>query len=266
MPPGGGGARLALGLEYDGRPFSGWQTQPDRSAVQDGVEHALAAFSGQRVATICAGRTDAGVHATGQVVHADVAVERPLQGWVRGVNRFLPATIAVRWARVVPDTFHARYSAIARRYDYWLYDDPVRSPLATGRSGWVTRRLDVDAMQLAGRLLLGRHDFSAFRAAECQAASPVRDLFELGVVRRGAYVVVHLLANAYLQHMVRNIVGCLVYVGIGRRAPGWLAEVLAARDRRLAAPTFAAAGLYLSDVRYPAAFGLPGADPLRVAP
>jgi len=252
--------RLALGLEYDGRPFNGWQTQPDHSAVQDAIERALATFIGQRVATICAGRTDAGVHATYQVVHADVAVERPLQSWVRGVNRYLPPTVAVRWARRVPDAFHARYSAVARRYDYLLLDDPVRSPLATGRSGWVTRPLDVESMQIAGRLLVGRHDFSAFRAAECQAASPVRDVFEIGVMRRGAFVVVRTVANAYLQHMVRNIVGCLVYVGIGRRAPGWTAEVLAMRDRRLAAPTFAAAGLYLSGVDYASEFGLPTPD------
>jgi tRNA pseudouridine38-40 synthase len=237
--------------------LSGWQTQPDRSAVQDSVEQALAAFSGVPLATTCAGRTDAGVHATAQVIHADVGLERAMFSWVRGVNRFLPPAIAVRWARAVPDSFHARYSAIARRYDYWLFNDPVRSPLAAGKTGWVTRALDVAAMQVAGRLLVGRHDFSAFRAAECQSASPVRVLYQVAVSRCGPYVAIRTVANAFLQHMVRNIVGSLVYVGIGRKPPGWIAEVLAARDRNLAAPTFAACGLYLSGVHYPAQFELP---------
>ncbi len=252
--------RLALGLQYDGTSFSGWQTQPDGRAVQDALEGALRQFIGVAVATTCAGRTDAGVHATYQVVHFDTEVERPLQAWVRGVNRFLPHTLAVRWARVVPSDFHARYGALARRYDYWILNDPVRAPLVHGRAGWVFRPLDVVPMQQAATLLSGRHDFSSFRSAECQAKSPVRDVREFTVVRAGQFVHVRIVANAFLHHMVRNLVGTLVYVGSGRQPAQWAAEVLAARDRSRAAPTFSAAGLYLTYVEYDRALALPPAD------
>lgn len=249
--------RLALGLEYDGSRFSGWQTQPGATAVQDALEAALQQFSGEAPATVCAGRTDAGVHATCQVVHFDTAVERPLHSWVRGVNRYLPTAVAVRWARSVPATFHARYSATARGYDYWILNDPVRSPLAHGRAGWVFRPLDEHAMQQAATVLIGRHDFTSFRSAECQAASPVRELSVLEVTRFGPWIRVRAVANAFLHHMIRNIVGLLVYVGAGRHAPEWSRIVLEARDRRVAAPTFAACGLYLTQVDYDPVFGLP---------
>lgn len=249
--------RIALGLEYDGRGFTGWQTQPGGTAVQNALERALHAFAGAAVPTICAGRTDAGVHASYQVVHIDPPVERPLSAWVRGVNAFLPPAIAVRWSRGVPDAFHARFSATARRYDYWLLDDPVRSPLAAGRVGWVFRPLDAAAMQAAAQTLLGEHDFSSFRAAECQAASPVRELRQLDVQRCGRLLRVRVSANAFLHHMVRNLVGTLVYVGTGRRPVDWPAQVLAARDRSVAAPTFAADGLYLTHVQYDPTFDLP---------
>jgi tRNA pseudouridine38-40 synthase len=249
--------RLALGLQYDGASFNGWQTQPDGGSVQDAVEAALRQFTGTAVDTTCAGRTDAGVHATYQVVHFDAEVERPLQSWVRGVNRFLPHTVAVRWARVVPATFHARYGALSRRYDYWILNDPVRSPLAHQRAGWVFRPLDVPAMQRAAALLTGTHDFSAFRSAECQARSPVRDVRLLEVERSGQFVHVRIVANAFLHHMVRNLVGTLVYVGSGRQPVDWVREVLAARDRARAAPTFPAAGLYLTHVEYDRTLDLP---------
>ncbi|HTT13430.1 MAG TPA: tRNA pseudouridine(38-40) synthase TruA [Burkholderiaceae bacterium] len=252
--------KLALGLQYHGAALCGWQTQPNGQSVQDAVERALLHFAGTPLATICAGRTDAGVHATYQVVHVETAIERPLQAWIRGVNRFLPHTIAVRWARSVPPTFHARYSALGRRYDYWILNDPVRAPLALDRAGWVFRPLDLAAMQRAAALLTGTHDFSSFRSAECQAKSPVRDLRLLTVERSGSLLRIRAVANAFLHHMVRNIVGALVYVGTGRHEPQWVAQVLAARDRARAAPTFAAGGLYLTHVEYDPVLDLPPPD------
>ncbi len=249
--------RIALGLEYDGRPFTGWQTQPGGTGVQDAVERALAQFVGAPVSTICAGRTDTGVHASYQVVHLDTTVARPLQSWVRGVNRYLPEAVAVRWARTVPDDFHARFGARSRQYDYWLLNDVVRPARLAGRVGWVFRPLDVAAMRIAAAALVGTHDFSSFRAAECQAASPVRDVQALTIERYGRLVRVRIRANAFLHHMVRNIVGALVYVGVGRQRPQWMAEVLAARSRAAAAPTFAAAGLVLSHVQYDPSLDFP---------
>ena len=257
--------RLALGLQYDGSAFHGWQTQADRHTVQDTLEEALARLAGAPVPTICAGRTDAGVHATCQVVHIDPPAVRPLGAWVRGVNSFLPQAVAVRWAAAVPPTFHARFGATARRYDYWLLNDPVRSPLLAGRTGWLARPLQLAPMREAAALLVGRHDFSAFRSAECQAASPVRELRELAIERFGNLLRFRLVANAFLHHMVRNLVGTLVYVGLGRQPPRWVADVLQGRDRGAAAPTFAAAGLYLTGVEYDPAFGLP-APPDEIAP
>jgi tRNA pseudouridine38-40 synthase len=253
--------RVALGLEYDGTGFAGWQTQKDGSGVQDAVEAALRSFIGQPVPIVAAGRTDAGVHATGQVVHLDSPVRREQGAWVRGINRFLPRTIAIRWAREAPDQFHARFSAIGRAYEYWILNDPVRSALHDHRTGWVFRPLDVGAMQTAAHALVGTHDFSAFRSAECQAASPVRELRRFEVERLGRLVRVQVAANAFLHHMVRNLVGTLVYIGVGRRPPQWAGEVLATRDRAAAAPTFAACGLYLTQVEYDRALDLPiGAD------
>jgi tRNA pseudouridine38-40 synthase len=249
--------RLALGLQYDGSAFHGWQTQPDGCTVQDAVEHALAQLAGTAMPTVCAGRTDAGVHATYQVIHVDPPVTRPLTAWVRGVNRFLPPAVAVRWAVPVSAEFHARFSAVSRRYDYWLLNDHARAPLLYRRSGWQPRPLQIEPMRRAAAALVGRHDFSAFRSAECQAASPVRELSELSIARFGALLRFRLVANAFLHHMVRNIVGMLVYVGLGRQPPDWAAQLLEGRDRTAAAPTFAADGLYLSGVEYDAAFGLP---------
>jgi tRNA pseudouridine38-40 synthase len=253
--------RIALGLEYDGAPFSGWQTQKDGSGIQDAVEAALQSFVGQPTPVVCAGRTDAGVHATGQVVHLDSPVAREPRAWVRGVNRYLPRAVSIRWAREVSAGFHARYGALARTYEYWILNDAVRSPLYERRAGWVFRPLDVGAMREAAQRLVGSHDFSAFRSAECQAASPVRDLRRFEVERLGRLVRVQVTANAFLHHMVRNLVGTLVYVGIGRQPPQWAGEVLAGRDRALAAPTFAACGLYLTRVEYDRTLELPtGAD------
>jgi len=250
--------RIALGIEYDGSAYEGWQTQPHGRTVQDVLEAALGNFAAEPLATICAGRTDTGVHARGQVVHLDTTRERPQNAWVRGVNRYLPPGIAVRWAREVEGDFHARYSATARHYEYWILNEAVRAPLLDRRAGWVFRPLDLEAMRAASTVLVGTHDFSAFRSSQCQAASPVRSLSRCEVQRVDARLLcVRVSANAFLHHMVRNLVGALVEVGTGRRPVAWMAEILAARDRRRAAPTMDAAGLYLSAVDYDARFGLP---------
>lgn len=249
--------RIALGVEYDGSRFCGWQTQPERCAVQDTLERALREVAGVPVATTCAGRTDAGVHALGQVVHFDTDVQRPASAWVRGSNALLPAPCAVTWAREVPDAFHARYAALSRSYRYLLLNHPVRPAAAHGRVGWFHLPLDLEKMRAGARFLLGEHDFSAFRSAECQARSPVRTIKRLDVTGRDDYVVFEIQANAFLHHMVRNIVGCLLYVGKGKYQPQWVAEVLEGCDRTRAAPTFDAAGLYLAEIEYEPHWGLP---------
>ncbi len=252
--------RVALGVEYDGSAFHGWQVQPGGGTVQDALQAALREIAGVPVDVVCAGRTDAGVHATGQVVHFDAPVERPLSAWVRGVNTFLPPAVAVRWAQPVADDFHARFAAFGRRYRYLLLNRPQRPGVWHGRAGWYHHALDAAAMQQAADRFVGEHDFSAFRAAECQAKSPVKTLRRAEVRRVGDLVVFDFEASAFLHHMVRNMVGSLVYIGQGKHAPGWIAELLDERDRRRAAPTFAAAGLYLVGVEYEACWGLPGGD------
>ena len=249
--------RVALGVEYDGSAFHGWQTQPGGGTVQDALEAAMRKIAGVPIAVVCAGRTDAGVHATAQVVHFDAPVERPLTAWVRGVNTFLPDAVAVRWAHPVPDDFHARFSAYGRGYRYLLINRPQRPGVWHGRAGWYHHPLDVATMQRAAALLIGEHDFSAFRAADCQARSAVKTMRQASVRRCGEIVVFEFEASAFLQHMVRNLVGSLVYVGQGKHRPEWIGELLAARERRLAAPTFAAAGLYLVDVKYEPHWQLP---------
>lgn len=252
-------ARLALCLEYDGRPYSGWQSQPARPTVQGTVEQAIARFVGQdeRIEIVAAGRTDTGVHAIGQIVHLDPPVERTAQAWVRGLNAMLPPSVAVRWAHPVSDDFHARFGAMRRAYVYRIHNHAVRSPLLDGRAAWCHRPLDHAAMERAATALLGEHDFSSFRASECQAKSPVKHVESVELRRAGALIELRITANAFLHHMVRNIVGSLVYVGLGRERDDWIAQLLAARDRRLAAPTYAAEGLYFARVDYPAHFGLP---------
>lgn len=249
--------RIALGLEYDGAAFCGWQTQPERCAVQDALERALSELAGKNIETVCAGRTDAGVHALAQVVHFDVDVERPLSAWVRGGNALLHDAIAVNWACAVTPDFHARFSATGRRYVFWLLNRAQRPGLLRGRVGWYYRHLDERAMQEAAQCLIGEHDFSAFRAAECQAKTPVKTLRQLEICRRGDLIRFEFAADAFLQHMVRNIIGSLVYVGSGRQPAGWIGEVLGNRDRNRAAPTFAASGLYLAAVEYDASWALP---------
>ena len=229
--------------------------------MQDRVEQALAAFAGAPLRTVCAGRTDAGVHALNQVVHLDPTVERETFSWVRGVNRHLPPDIAVQWCRPVPASFHARNRALGRRYRYRLLASPVRPSLEVGLVGWTFLALDGDAMRDAAARLIGEHDFSAFRAAECQAASPVKTLRRLDIAREGACWRFDFDASAFLHHMVRNVVGSLVAVGSGRRSPAWIGEVLASRDRALAAPTFAPDGLVFVGPYYDPAYALPESVP-----
>ncbi len=249
--------RLALGVEYDGSAFRGWQTQPGGNTVQDALEAALQQIAGVPVEVVCAGRTDAGVHATGQIVHFDPPVSRPLTAWVRGVNTFLPDAVAVRWVHSVGADFHARFSAFGRCYRYVLINRPQRTGVWQGRAGWYHHPLDVDAMQRGASLLLGEHDFSAFRAAGCQAKSPVKTVRRAEVRRAGDIIVFEDEAGAFLHHMVRNLVGSLVYVGQGKHPPAWMSSLLQSGDRRLAAPTFSAAGLYLVEVKYEPHWGLP---------
>lgn len=256
--------RIALGIEYDGSRFLGWQTQPGGGTVQDVLEAALSEIADQPVSVVCAGRTDRGVHGRAQVVHFETTAVRPDSAWVRGVNALLPEAVVVLWARPVEAAFHARYSALSRTYRYVLLNRPVRPALAARHVGWHHSPLEVEPMRQAAALLVGEHDFSAFRAAECQAKSPVRTLHRLDIERHGERIDFVLQANAWLQHMVRNIVGTLVYVGKGRHPASWAGEVLASRDRARAAPTFAGEGLYLDAVEYAPHWGLPAAAPAPI--
>jgi tRNA pseudouridine38-40 synthase len=249
--------RIALGLEYDGSRFLGWQTQPGGGTVQDALEAALGAIAAEPVSVTCAGRTDRGVHARAQVVHFDTEAQRPDTAWVRGVNALLPESVAVLWASKVEPEFHARYGALARTYRYVLLNRPVRPALAARYVGWFHQPLALDAMREAAAHFVGEHDFSAFRSAECQAKSPVRTVHALSIEQRGERIEFVLRANAFLHHMVRNLVGTLIYVGKGKHPAQWAREVLDARDRGAAAPTFAPEGLYLEGVEYDAKWRLP---------
>ncbi|MEI7843407.1 MAG: tRNA pseudouridine(38-40) synthase TruA [Gallionellaceae bacterium] len=252
--------RIALGVEYDGSEFCGWQSQADGRTVQDNLQHAISQIASEKISIIAAGRTDTGVHALEQVVHFDTDVIRPLSAWVRGVNAHLPASIAVLWGEVVPEAFHARFSAQARSYQYVLINRAARSAVHHGKVGWYHAPLDVEAMREAAQYLLGEHDFSSFRAAECQAKSPVKNLVQLDIHQQADTIIFDLTANAFLHHMVRNIIGCLVYVGKGQHKPEWMRDVLLARQRKIAAPTFAPDGLYLRHIQYASNWKLPQMD------
>ncbi len=250
-------ARIALGIRYRGCAYFGWQSQTGGHTVQDALEAALSSFADRPVRTVCAGRTDTGVHALNQVVHLDAEVQRDAFSWVRGTNRYLPKDIAVQWCQAVPPDFHARNHARSRRYRYLLLESAVRPSLDTGLVGWVFRPLDEQAMREAAVLLLGEHDFSSFRSAQCQAASPVKTLYAIELQRHGAYWAFDFHGSAFLHHMIRNIMGCLLAIGSGQQAPAWMAEVLAARSRQVAAPTFMADGLYFAGPQYDEPLGLP---------
>ena len=249
--------RIVLGLQYDGRPWHGWQSQPDRQTVQDALEAALSRFADRPIRTTCAGRTDTGVHALGQVVHFDTDAVRTANGWVRGVNALLPESIAVTWSAAVDDAFDARFDAVGRHYHYLLLTQPHRSPHWVGRAGWTHATLDVEAMASAARSLVGTHDFSAFRSAECQAKSPIKTMRSIRIERSGDFVRFSFEASAFLHHMVRNLVGTLIAIGRGKRPAHWIDDVLAGRDRTLAAATFVPDGLYLARVEYAEGIVLP---------
>lgn len=253
--------RVALGLSYEGGRYDGWQSQPSGNTVQDQVEQALGRFCDEPIRTMCAGRTDAGVHALMQVVHFDTTAERTENAWVRGPNSFLPPGIAVQWARHMSPQFHCRTHALGRRYAYVLLESPVRPSIDAGRVGWVFRPLDQAAMESAAGQLIGEHDFSSFRAAQCQSHTPIKTLRRIQISRRGAYWRFEFEANAFLHHMVRNLMGCLIQVGQGLRPADSMAQVLAARDRQAAAPTFSPDGLYFLGPIYDAQWGLPERTP-----
>ena len=249
--------RFAIGIEYDGRSGCGWQTQASHCGIQDHLQRALGAIAGHAVEVVAAGRTDAGVHALRMVAHFDTDAERPLNAWVRGANSGLPAGIAVQWARPVDREFHARFSAEERCYRYLLLNHPVRPAVLAGQCGWHHMPLGVEPMRAAAGHLIGKYDFSAFRAAECQAPSPVKEVREITVVRQRDFLILDFRADGFLHHMVRNIVGALIRVGDGREEPAWIRQLLAGRDRSRAAPTFMPDGLYLADVRYADRWSLP---------
>jgi tRNA pseudouridine38-40 synthase len=256
--------KIALGLEYDGAAFCGWQTQADGCGVQDALENAAAEFAGEKPRIHCAGRTDAGAHAASQIVHLKVAVVRQPSSWVRAMNALLPPAAGCLWAKIVGEDFHARYSAQARRYQYILLNRPERPALLQAKVGWHHAPLDVGFMREAAAHLIGEHDFSAFRAAACQAKSPVRNLISLDIRRRGEFIVFEFCANAFLHRMVRNIVGALIYIGRGKQPPQWSADLLAAKRREQSAPTISAAGLYFIGADYPPQHKLP--PTIREAP
>lgn len=249
--------RIALGIEYNGIQYSGWQRQKHAGSVQEELEKALSTVASHSIEVQCAGRTDAGVHGTGQVVHFDTHAERKLVAWTMGVNANMPKDIAVRWAKIVPDDFHARFSATARRYRYIIYNNTFRPAILSSGLSHYHAELDAEKMHLAGQYLLGENDFSSFRAAHCQSRSPWRNVMHLNVSRSGQFVVVDIQANAFVHHMVRNIVGSLIKVGSGDESPEWIKWLLDERNRNLAAATAKAEGLYLVDVIYPEQFDLP---------
>lgn len=268
--------RVALGVSYRGGAYTGWQSQPYGGTVQDALEHALSEFAVHPVKTVCAGRTDTGVHGINQVVHLDTPLSRASFSWVRGTNTFLPPDIAVQWAAEVPDTFHARNSAIGRRYAYILLESPIKPAIEAGQVGWVFRPLNLQAMREAAALLIGEHDFSSFRSSQCQSPTPVKHLREIRIAScRPAtpfvppresdvphrYWRFDFEGQAFLHHMIRNIMGCLIAVGTGTQPVSWVQRVLEARDRKVAAPTFSPDGLYFLGPQYDAGWGLPSQVP-----
>jgi len=253
--------RIAMGISYDGSAYHGWQAQEGLRTVQATLEKALSSVANHPVVVTCAGRTDAGVHACEQIVHFNTEAWRSEHAWVFGVNSNLPRSVNVLWARAVGQDFHARYSAMARRYRYILYNDSIRPAILSQAVSWQYRPLDEISMQLAGEYLLGQHDFTSFRGANCQARSPVRTLHRFRIERRDRLIITDIEADGFLHHMVRNIMGVLMIIGSGERPIEWIKEVLQARDRREAAMTASPNGLYLIKVQYPPEFDFPKSPP-----
>lgn len=256
-----GMSRIAAGVEYNGANFNGFQKQKSSATtIQARLEDALSRVANEPISLVCAGRTDAGVHATGQVIHFDTLAQRPLKAWVEGVNTHLPDEIRITWSRQVKPDFHARFSALSRTYRYLIFSSPIRTAVLQKQVSWTRYSLDMELLQRAGEQLIGEHDFSSFRAAQCQAASPVREVTKLHLSRHGKLIVLEISANAFLHHMVRNIAGALMEVGRGAKPISWIEELLGAKDRNLAAATAHPCGLYLVAVRYPGEFDLPKAE------
>jgi len=249
--------RVALAIEYKGTNYHGWQSQDLVTTVQDEIEKALSQVADSPITTICAGRTDAGVHAKGQVVHFDTSIHRDPLSWVRGTNRFLPKDIAIIWAQEVPEDFHARYSAIARRYQYVIYNHPVRSAIWHKQATWHCMPLDIKAMEEGAKHLIGKHDFSAYRAAECQSKTAIREIIHLNIMKNNDLIVIDIKANAFLHHMVRNIIGVLLAIGERKKSTNWSKEVLESRDRSIAGITAKPDGLYFMEVDYSKEFTVP---------
>jgi tRNA pseudouridine38-40 synthase len=249
--------RIAMGIEYDGTGYFGWQRQREVKSIQGELERALSQVANEPIEIFCAGRTDAGVHGTGQVIHFDSSANRDMRGWIMGVNSNLPVGVAVRWAKPVSEDFHARFSATARRYRYVIYNRKYRPAILGQGLSHYHQDLDVSLMQQAAPALLGEQDFSSFRAIQCQSNTPFRNIMHLNIERYQDFIVIDIKANAFLHHMVRNITGSLLEVGMKKRPPEWIAELLAAKDRTLAAATAKAEGLYLVAVDYPAEFEIP---------
>lgn len=249
--------KFALGIEYDGSEYYGWQRQQEVPSVQENLEKSLTQVAQEPITVFCAGRTDAGVHATGQVVHFETRAVRKDAAWTMGVNTYLPGNVAVRWVKAVSSDFHARFSATARRYRYIIYNHRLRPAVLQQGVTHYHLPLDAERMERAAQCLLGENDFTSFRAVQCQSRTPWRNVHHIKVTRHGNYVVVDIKANAFVHHMVRNIVGSLMEVGSGGHPEAWIAELLAVKDRNLAAATARAEGLYLVAVDYPAKFDLP---------
>ena len=248
--------RIAAGIEYDGSAYHGWQSQTGIHTIQSHIETALSRVADQPIQIICAGRTDAGVHAIGQVIHFDTTAQRPNKAWIFGTNTYLPSDIGVTWIRTVSDDFHARFSAISRRYHYLIYTRSIRPSIGHHQVTWNHRALDLERMSQAAAFLVGKHDFTSYRGTNCQSKSPIRTVTELIITCRGNMIVLDICANAFLQHMVRNIAGVLMSIGAGEHEPEWARDVLDARDRKAAGITAPPHGLYLVNVQYPAQFGI----------
>lgn len=246
--------RIALGVEYDGSQYHGWQAQTGLRTIQQVLEQALTKIADQEISIVCAGRTDTGVHATNQLIHFDCDKERTIRSWIHGANSFLPKDVCVKWGRVMPENFHARYSAISRRYRYLIYNSSIRPALLRSQITWQYRQLDHRLMQEASQFLIGEHDYTSFRSVECQSNTPMREVYQLEVSRTGDLVMIDIVANAFLHHMVRNIAGVLIAVGSSKHPVEWVKEVLEAKDRRLGAETAPPYGLYLVGVDYPKEF------------
>ena len=249
--------RVALGIEYNGHGYYGWQAQREVDTIQGSLQQAIGLIANENIELYCAGRTDANVHATGQVVHFDTRAKRHIDAWVWGVNTHLPAAISVRWAQQVNHHFHARFSATARRYRYIIFNHPIRPCLLSHRVTWHYYPLDAELMHSAGQALLGEQNFQSFRSSQCGSKSAMRNVIDFSARRQNDFIIIEIEANAFLHHMVRNIVGVMFKIGSGQRPIGWINEVLAAQNRRAAAETAPPDGLYLTHVRYPECYTFP---------